>query len=138
MPVGVVEMRIGFPVKQLNKSKDVLDESVKIVRDEMRDNLNSFMRARNFSRAPGKIGWNFFVCPLHVKACHLSLSLLLIGFSYYFWFVVFYFCVVQHVKELEQAMCHVRNERKNMLKSNGISAVSVLLRSQTPVNFRLA
>src|SRR5215470_19649626 len=81
-------MRIGLPVKQLNKSKDVLDESVKIVRDEIRDNLNSFMRARNFSRAPGKIGWNFFVCPLHVKACHLSLSLLLIGFSYYFWFVV--------------------------------------------------
>src|SRR5215468_4205362 len=107
-------MCIGFPVKQLNKSKDVLDESVKIVRDEIRDNLNSFMRARNFSRAPGKIGWNFFVCPLHVKACHLSLSLLLIGFRLLLLVGCFLFLRAQHAKELEQAMCHVRNERKNM------------------------
>jgi len=75
VPVGVVEMRIGFPVKQLNKSKDVLDESVKIVRDEMRDNLNYFMRARNFSRAPGKIGQRFFVYRFRVNTSHLFLLL---------------------------------------------------------------
>ena len=54
MPVGVVEMRIGFLMEQLNKSEDVADKSAKIVTDEMRDNLNYFMRARNFSGAPVK------------------------------------------------------------------------------------
>src|SRR5262245_11346315 len=64
-------MRIGFLVKQLNKSEDVLDDSVKIVRDEMRDYLNYFIRARNFSGAPGKIGLRFFLYPLRVKPSHL-------------------------------------------------------------------
>jgi hypothetical protein len=85
------------------------------VRDDMRDSPKFFMCARNFSGAPGKIGWSFFVYRGRVNASHLVLSLLLLRFrDRCFWFVIFYFCVAQHVKALEQEPCHVRNEKKNM------------------------
>jgi hypothetical protein len=71
VPVGVVEMRIGFPMEQLNKSEDVADESSEIVTDEMRDNLNYFMLTRNFTCAPGEMGWSFFVYQRRVNASHL-------------------------------------------------------------------
>jgi hypothetical protein len=42
-----------------------------IVRDDMRDSPKFFMCARNFSGAPGKIGWSFFVYRGRVNASHL-------------------------------------------------------------------
>jgi hypothetical protein len=41
------------------------------VRDDMRDSPKFFMCARNFSGAPGKIGWSFFVYRGRVNASHL-------------------------------------------------------------------
>jgi hypothetical protein len=75
LPVGVVEMRIGFLMQQLNKSEDVANKSAEIVTDEMRDNLSYFMRARNFSGAPGEIGQRFFVYRFRVNTSHLFLLL---------------------------------------------------------------
>jgi hypothetical protein len=48
----------------------------------MRDNLNYFMRVRNFGGAPGKMGWSFFLYRGRVNASHLALSLLLLRFRY--------------------------------------------------------
>src|SRR5262245_33498356 len=71
----MVEMRVGFLVQQLNKSEDVADKSAEIVTDEMRDNLSYFMRARDFSVAPGETGQRFFVYRFRVNTSHLLLLL---------------------------------------------------------------
>jgi hypothetical protein len=68
-------MRVGFLMQQLNKSEDVADKSAEIVTDEMRNNLNYFMRARNFSGAPGEIGQRFFVYRFRVNTSHVFLLL---------------------------------------------------------------
>jgi hypothetical protein len=46
-----------------------------IVTDGMRDSPKFFMRTRNFSGAPGKIGWSFFVYRFRINLRHLVLLL---------------------------------------------------------------